>query len=154
LAVPHDAVGEYDLGRFSLAYGERAHRTTLSFNESPRIACVQGEEQFYSTVDVPAWSRSVVVDAYNKMQEEVAREVKAGRRDAALDKLHQFKDEAASMNARLKSPPVAAQLREADDLEAQVAGAFVGAQQGERQNELSKSASAQAVDARRAGGKK
>src|SRR5262249_21574881 len=75
LALAPDAVGEYDLGRFSVAYGEGDHRTTLSFSEPPRIACVPGEEQFYSSVDVPAWTRSVVVDVYNKMQDDVAREV-------------------------------------------------------------------------------
>jgi Ca-activated chloride channel homolog len=154
LAVPHDAVGEYDLGRFSLAYGEGDHRTTLNFADVPRIACVQSEDQFYSSVDVPAWSRSVVVDAYNKMQDEVAREVQAGRRDAAQGVITRYKAETAAMNARLQSPPVAAQLHAADTLEGQVADAFQGADQKERQNELSKSTSAQALDARRAGSKK
>lgn len=154
LAVPQDAVGEYDLGRFSLSYGDGRERSTVSFTETPRIACVRGEEEFYSKVDVGAWSRSVVVDAYNKMQEEVAREVKAGRRDQALQRLRVFKDETEAMNGHLKSAPVAAQLDSADKLEAQVAGAFEGVGQEQRQNELSKSTSAAAVDARRAGSKK
>jgi Ca-activated chloride channel homolog len=154
LAVPHEAVGEYDLGRFSVAYGDGDHRTTLSFADAPRIACVQGEDQFYANVDVPAWSRSVVVDAYNKMQDEVAREVQAGRRDAARGAIARYKAETAAMNARLQSAPVAAQLHAADKLEGQVADAFQGADQAQRQNELSKETSAQALDARRAGSKK
>lgn len=153
-AVPQDVVGEYDLGRFSLAYGEPHERTTMRFTEAPRIACVQGEDQFYSNVDVGAWSRSVIVDAYNQMQEEVARDVSAGRRDQAMERLHQFKDDTAAMNARLQSAPVAAQLDSADRLEAQVSAAFEGAGQAQRQNELSKSTSAQALDSRRAGSKK
>jgi Ca-activated chloride channel family protein len=154
LAAPNDTPGEYDLGRFSVSYGEGRDRTTLSFPEVPRIACVQGEEQFYSHVDVGAWTRSVVVDAYNKMQEEVARNVAAGRRDEALQKLHEFKDETSAMNARLQSAPVAAQIHSLDKLEADVAAAFEGENQRGRQNELSKSASGSAVDARRAGSKK
>src|SRR5262249_49568588 len=54
LAVPHDVVGEYELGRFSIAYGEGEQRTTLSFSGPPRVACVASEDQFYSSVDVPA----------------------------------------------------------------------------------------------------
>jgi hypothetical protein len=117
---------------------------------------VQSAEQYYSSVDIGAWSRSVIVDSYNKMQEEVAREVQAGRRDGALRRLRAFRGETATMNARLAAPsaPVARQLEAADQLEAQVTAAFMGADQWQRQNELSKAASAEAVDARRAGSKK
>ena len=156
LAAPQSAAGEYDLGRFSLSYGDGRERTTLQLSEVPRIACVDSEDQYYSSVDVGAWGRSIVVDAYNKMQEEVAQEVQAGHRDAALQKLRLFKDETAAMNAHLLAPsaPVAQQLEAVGQLEAQVSAAFRGANQAQRQNELSKSASAAAVDARRAGSKK
>jgi Ca-activated chloride channel family protein len=154
LAVPQHAVGEYDLGRFSLSYGEGLARTTLRFAETPRIACVQGEEEFYRNVDVPAWSRAVTVDAYNEMQEAVAREVKEGRRDEALRKVQQFKDQTAPLNAHLGSAPVAAQLQRADKLAGEVAGAFEGDHQAARQNALSKSSSADALDSRRGGAKK
>lgn len=154
LAVPQQTAGEYDLGRFSLSYGAGDGRRSLSFADTPRIACVTSADDFYRLVDVPAWSRSVVVDTYNEMQAEVAREVKAGRRDEALRKLHAFKDETGRMNAHLQSPPVAAQLESADALEADVRAAFEGPRQEELRNDLSKASSAQAVDARRAGSKK
>jgi Ca-activated chloride channel family protein len=154
LSVPQQAIGDYDLGHFSLSYGDGHERTTLRFAEVPRIACVRGEAEFYGKIDVPAWSRSVVVDEYNKMQEEVAQEVKAGRRDEALRKLGIFKDKAEHMNARLQSPPVAAQIDRAKELEARVAGSFAGDNQAARQNDLSKSSSADAADGRRPGAKK
>jgi Ca-activated chloride channel family protein len=154
LAVPQHAAGEYDLGRFSLSYGQGAERTTLTLNDVPRVACVKSEDQFFGSVDVDAWSRSVVVDAYNKMQEEVARAVKEGRRDEALERVRKFKDDAAAMNSRLQSAPVAQQLHSADRLEAEVGAAFVGPNQAERQNELSKAKSLRGIDGRRAGNKK
>jgi len=154
LAVPQGAVGDYDLGRFFLAYGSGEARITLSLADVPRIACVQDEERFYSQVDVGAWTRGVVVDAYNKMQEEVAREVQGGRRDQALERLRKFKDETAHLNAELKSPAVAKELESADRLEAQVSSVFEGAAQAPRQNELGKAVGAAAVDARRVGSKK
>jgi len=103
---------------------------------------------------VLSWSRSVVVDAYNNMQQEVARQVKAGRRDEALQAIGQFRAAAAPMNARLQAPPVAAQLQAADKLEADVAAAFNGPNQAAKQNELSKERSAEALDLRRAGSKR
>jgi Ca-activated chloride channel homolog len=154
LGVPQQAVGDYTLGQFSLSYGDGRERTTLRFTETPRIACVQNEEQFFAGVDQNAWARSVVVDAYNEMQQDVAREVQAGRRDEALHRLQAFTSETSSLNAHFNSAPVANQLRSASKLEAEVKGAFVGADQAQRQNELSKAVSADAVDARRAGSKK
>jgi Ca-activated chloride channel homolog len=154
LAVPHDTVGAYDLGRFSVAYGEPQNRKILSFSDVPRVACVKGEDEFYSNIEADAWGRSVVVDAYNEMLGEVARAVKDGRRDEALQRLRLFRDNTAALNAHIQSAPVEKQLRSADELEAQVAGAFEGADQETRQNELSKASSAKAVDARRAGAKK
>ena len=154
LATPSAAVGTHDLGRFTLAYGDAAARTTLTLADVPRIACVAGEDDFYASVDKEAWARSVVVDDYNKMQAEVAREVKAGRRDAALGRLRKFKDEARAMNQRVQAPAVAAQLGAADRLEEDVAAAFEGENQPAKQNELSKAKSAAAVDARRVGSKK
>jgi len=120
----------------------------------PRIACVAGQDDFYAGIDKDAWARSVVVDSYNKMQAEVAREVKEGRRDEALGKLKAFKDEAAAMNQRMRAPAVAAQLGAADALERDVAQAFEGENQPAKQNELSKRKSAESVDARRVGAKK
>jgi Ca-activated chloride channel family protein len=154
LAVPNASVGEHDLGHFTLAYGDGADRATLALADLPRIACVAAEDDFYAGLDKEAWARSVVVDTYNKMQEEVAREVKEGRRDAALGRLRVFKDEAAKMNVRVNAPAVAAQLGAADRLERDVASAFEGENQRAKQNELSKTKSAESVDARRVGSKK
>jgi Ca-activated chloride channel homolog len=154
LAVPQDALGEHDLGRFALSWGEGAARTTLALGDVPRVGCVARDDEFFAAVDGPTWARAVVVDAYNEMQANVAREVKSGRRDAALQRLRQFKDETAAINARLHAPEVDGQLGAADRLEREVAAAFEGADQNAKQNELSKAKSAAAVDARRVGAKK
>jgi Ca-activated chloride channel family protein len=154
LAVPSGSPGEFDLGRFTLAYGDDAGRVTLALDGLPRVACVAGEDEFYANLDGAAWARSVVVDGYNKMQEEVAREVKAGRRDEALSRLRQFKDEAQAMNERVQAPAVTAQLGAVDKLEQDVTAAFEGEDQGAKQNALSKRKSAESVDARRIGAKK
>jgi Ca-activated chloride channel family protein len=154
LAVPSASIGEHDLGRFTLAYSDEAGHSTLALGELPRVACVAGVDEFYAGLDGATWARSVVVDAYNKMQEEVAREVKAGRRDAAVGRLRAFKDEVRSMNERVNAPAVAAQLGAADRLERDVSAAFEGAGQAAKQNAFSKAKSAASVDSRRLGAKK
>jgi hypothetical protein len=154
LALPQDAEGEYDVGAIALSYGRDGRRQTLALDDLPRVACVRDREQFVAGIDRDAWSRSVTVEGYNKMKEEVAREVTAGRRDEALKRVRGFADETAALNAQVQAPAVAAQLLEAERLEAEVADAFVGPGQKERQNHLSKSKSYDALEYRRAGSKK
>jgi Ca-activated chloride channel family protein len=152
--VPSGAVGDHDLGRVALTYRKDGAPVTLALAGLPRIACVATEDDFYAGLDADSWSRAVTVDGYNKMQEEVAREVKAGRRDAALGRLRAFKDEARRLNQRVNAPAVAASIGAADRLERDVADAFEGEGQAAKQNKLSKSKVAASVDSRRVGAKK
>ena len=154
LAVPHDAAGDRDLGRFALSYDDGHDRVTRAFAETPRVACVRGEAEFYAGVDVPAWTRSVVDEAYQSMQSEVAREVKAGRRDEALGRIQKFREGTAKMNAQLQSPPVAKQLESLDKLEKDVAATFTAPEPAAAQNAFSKAKSAESRDQRRAGSKR
>jgi Ca-activated chloride channel family protein len=153
LVVPHDHAGDLDLGRFSLSYGDGKERTTLTLADVPRVACVDHEDEYYSRFDAPAWSRSVTVDAYNKMQNDVARSVQTGQRVQALRSLNDFAASTQALNERMKSPEVAAQLKRADELRGEVDAAFAGDKQRERQNQLGKMKGAEALDARRAGSK-
>jgi Ca-activated chloride channel family protein len=154
LAVPSSALGDVALGHVSLSYANGPERTTLAVADVPHVTCVQGEDDFFAAVDASSWTRSVIVDGYNEMQQKVAQEVKAGRRDAALAAIRQFRDDTTAMNAHVQSAPVAGQLKSVDKLEADVGGAFVGDNQPAKQNELSKLRSAAALDERRAGNKR
>jgi Ca-activated chloride channel family protein len=152
-AVPHDAPGEHALARIALAYTDGGEPVTLALAETPQVTCVGSEDDFYAHVDLPAWTRSIVQEGYNQMQDEVAREVKAGRREGALERIQRYRADVGEKNARLKSAPVQAQLESLEGLEADVKGAFVGPHASERQNVLSKTMSADALDQRRAGSK-
>jgi Ca-activated chloride channel family protein len=154
LSVPNQSAGDHPLGRFSLAYSRGGERASLAFDETPRVASVAREDDFYARVDKSAWARSVVVDGYNKMQEDVARDVKEGRREAALKKVSEFRAENAPLNDLLQSPEVAQTLQSLGKLEADVESVFHGEKQAERQNEFSKAQSAASFDERRAGAKK
>ena len=153
LAVPNDRPAEQALGRFALSYKRGDAVETLAFGETPKVACVASADDFFAAVDVPAWERSVAVEGFNKMQDEVAREGKAGRRDSARMLMRQFRRETEAMNTRLKSPAVAQKLEAIGELESRVTDAFEGDDQKAKQNALSKGSAAAAYDARRPGSK-
>ncbi|MGH3054747.1 MAG: hypothetical protein ACRDL7_07200, partial [Gaiellaceae bacterium] len=154
LAVPSTVVGDVALGHVTLTYANGSERATLAFADVPHVACVQSEDDFFAGIDAPSWTRSIIVDGYNEMQQKVAQEVKAGRRDQALKAIEQFRDATAAMNAHVASAPVAQQLQSADKLQGDVAAAFAGPNQPAKQNELSKERAAEALDLRRAGSKR
>ncbi len=154
LKVPNGAEGEHALGRFALSYTDGGERSTVAFDQTPQVASIRNEDEFFAEVDVPTWERSVTVDSYNKVQEEVARKVKDGDREGAMQALSTFRDDVGSYNARLRSQKVDATLESLDEMERKVGEAFVGGDQVRKQNELSKAQSAGARDARRVGSKK
>jgi Ca-activated chloride channel family protein len=153
LAVPHDRPADQELGRFVLSYKEGDAPRTLTFAETPKVACVASADDFFAAVDVPAWERSVTVEGFNEMQDAVAREVKAGRRAEAHNLMRAFRKDTEAMNARLKSPVVQQKLEALGGLESRVADAFEGDDQKAKQNTFSKGASAAAYDSRRQGSK-
>lgn len=154
VAVPNGTTGEDAVGRVSVAFTAGGERVTLPLPGTFRVARVATEADMLGRVDVPAWTRGLVVDRYNQMQEEVARAVKAGEQGRALDAIAQFRNAAAPMNARVQSPAVQEKLEALRGLEGRVARGFVGPDQREQQNALSKDLSASALDERRVGSKR
>ncbi len=153
LAVPHDAPAEHALGRFALSYKEGTTVRTVAFDQTPQVACVASREDFLAAVDAPAWARSVVVEGFNKMQDEVARQVKAGKREEARAAMEAFRRDAGAINERVRSPAVQRKLDAIGEMESKVADAFEGTDQKDKQNALSKGQAAAAYDLRRPGSK-
>lgn len=153
LAVPADRPADHTLGRFALSYKQGDTLQRLTFGETPKVACVASADAFFAAVDVPAWERSVTVEGFNKMQDEVAREVKAGRRNEARALMQRFRADTNAMNLRLQSPTVQKKLEDVGRLEAEVDDAFTGEGQKAKQNALSKGSAAAAYDSRRPGSK-
>ena len=154
MQVPSDRVASYKLGRFSLSYSDGGESRSLSLEDVPILACVADENRFFASVDKDVWEQSVLQEAYNHLQEKVALAVKEGRRDQAIQAISDYRRQNSQMNSKLQSKAVNESLEEAEQLEAEVKGAFTGVDQAAKQNRLSKERQAAGRDGRRAGSKK
>jgi Ca-activated chloride channel family protein len=155
LEVPGDRVGSYEPGRFSLSYSDRGGETySLALENVPTVACIADEDRFFASVDKDVWEQSVLQETYNRLQEKVARAVKEGREDQAIQAINDYREQNTYMNRELQSKAVRDSLDEAAQLEAEVQFAFTGADQELKQNRLSKERQAAGRDGRRAGSKK
>jgi Ca-activated chloride channel family protein len=140
------------LGEFSVAYRKGDLVSRLAFPEAPRVTRVARDDDFYAQLDRKRWSSGVVVDAYNRLQREVASDVKAGQPAAAQAKIEAYRDSIGKMNARVASPEVSQKLDAMKDLEEKVQAAAL-APTPER-DRTAKELQASAINAARPGAKK
>lgn len=141
-----------ELGEMSLSFRGADGPARLAFTQRPRIARVAQQREFLGALDADRWSEGVVVDAYNQLRREVAKDVKRGDAGAAREKIERYEAEVRGMNALVRSPRVAEQLEEVKDLSESVAAA-AAAPASERAVEAKKLQST-ALDAARPGAKK
>ncbi len=154
LRVPSEEPSEHELGTFVLSYTDEGLRHSLTLGGTPRIACIPNRDEVMASVDKKVWEASVVEEDYNKLQQDVARAVKEGRRDEAVGEIHAYRARNSELNAELGSTLVDDNLLELEELERSVEDAFTGPDQQRKQNLLSKERQASSWDGRRAGSKK
>lgn len=141
-----------ELGDFSVSYRAGDGTAKLAFSERPRVTRVVKEDDFYAQVDKVRWAEAVVVDQYNRLQREVAMDVKQGLVEEAKRKIEAYGKDVGNMNARIESDAVKKQLGKLDSLTDTVAAA-AAAPEPER-NRAAKELQSKAVDGARPGSKK
>lgn len=123
LAVTTQGAPVQELGAWSVSYRGAGGPVELAFAETPRVARVATEDDFFASVDRDRWASGVVVDEYNRVQQLVAKDVKEGRADGAVAKLEEYRERLGVLNARIGSSDLARQLEEVKRLEGSVAAA-------------------------------
>lgn len=154
LRVPSGRVSEHEIGRIVARFRDGADLRAIVLDGLPRIACVASEESFLQALDGDAWGEAVAEDEYNRLQKEVALDVKEGRQHEAQRRLVEFRSKLEQLNEAVGSLEVEKTLEAAEEMAVEVDDAFTGADQQMKQNRLSKSRQAAAWDGRRAGAKK
>jgi Ca-activated chloride channel family protein len=142
---------EIELGLVSLFYVRDGRSEKIELEDSLRVACVEDERDFYAGIDADAWSDSVTVDDYNSLRQRVARMVREGRSQPAMDMISEYEESKRKMNVHVQSPLVTQQLESLDELSSEVSAA---APSPAMRGALGKKLSADAIDGRRIGAKK
>lgn len=125
----------------------------VALAQAPKVAVVDDRENWLGSFDRATWASSVLEDEYGALQQAVAADVKAGRRDEAKRRIEAYATRNSALNEAVASPEVAHNLAEVEELSAEVDEAFEGARQDYKQKMLSKSRQAAGWDAQRAGAK-
>jgi Ca-activated chloride channel family protein len=151
LRAPTGTEGPVELAAFRLEFRREGVQHSMALDGIPSVACVAGEEDYYASVDGDSWARSVMVDDYNELKQQVAESLRSGTRTDALSSIRAYAEKKEKANRQLQRKDVARQLRGLDQLEEEVESAFT--QGAPQRNRMSKSLVAEARDDRRVGSK-
>ncbi len=127
LQVPTSEETQFLLGRLTARYRFNGQPHEASMENAFTIACVGDEGRVLSSIDRMRWEEKVLKDDYNRLKQEVAADISAGRADAALNRIGAYEKEQTALNAVLNSPGVGRNLEsDVKDLKRQVDETFQG----------------------------
>jgi len=144
LQIPTGGQKTFELDQIQIAYqhNDRSYVTTL--DESLTIACVNDQKEVHSSIDKTSWSKKVINEDFNRLKQEVASDIKTGKKQEALKKIELYYDEQEAVNTVVGSTSVADNLdNDVNELESLVKDTFEGAPAEVRQKQKSNAKSLQ-----------
>jgi Ca-activated chloride channel family protein len=138
LRVPTNSNKNFELKNIKIVYhcNNRIYETTLE--DSFTIACVQDQRKVFSSIDKTSWSEKVINEDFNHLKQEVAADLKSGKKQEAMQKIKKYHGEQKAVNAVIGSARVADNLdKDLKELETYVEDTFQGAPQAVRQKQKS-----------------
>ncbi len=144
LRVPTDRQKSYELDRIEIHY-QHNNQPYIAFLDEPLlIACVNDQRKVNSSIDKTSWSEKVIQEDFNRLKQEVASEIKAGRKHAALKRIETYYDEQEAVNSVVGSAKVAENLdHDVKELKKLVKDTFKGAPAAVQQKQKSNAKSLQ-----------
>lgn len=128
LQLPSNTTGDIEISDIKVNYLHNGQIRETKLNESFTVACVKNRQEVYSSIDKRAWTQKVLQEDFNKLKLEVARDLKAGERTNALDRIDTYYKEQKKVNAAVGSEEVDKNLnKDLEQLREVVQDTFQGA---------------------------
>jgi Ca-activated chloride channel family protein len=128
LQVPTDRESRIELGRIAVHYLHNGVIHETGLENAFTVACVGDEGRVLSSIDRGRWEKKVLTDDYNRLKQEVAADISAGSREAALQRIEKYESEHRTVNSAVRSPEVGRNLeKDVTELKQRVNDTFQGA---------------------------
>ena len=127
LRMPTDKEAAYDLTGVKVKYLHDGTPYTMVLPHTFQVACVKDRKAVMASYDKKEWEKKVLQEDYHKLQEEVARDIKLGRKKEAVKRIDDYRVRQQSVNAVLGSEKVDSNLKkDLKELEGLVEDSFEG----------------------------
>ena len=136
--VPTHAKRDFELKGIKIAYHHKneAYETILA--DSYKIACVKDQNKVLSSIDEASWTEKVINDDFNRLKQEVAAELKSGKKLGAMKRIRAYRSENQALNNHIGSARVAENIdKDLKELETYVEETFKGSPEAVRQKQKS-----------------
>jgi Ca-activated chloride channel family protein len=138
LRVPTDRNRQFELNNLKIVYQYDNQVRESTLEDSFTIACVEDQRKVYSSIDKTGWSEKVINDDFNRLKQEVAADLKSGKKQEAMKRIETYYGEQQAVNAVVGSARVAENLdKDLKELETYVEETFQGAPEDVRQKQKS-----------------
>ena len=126
--VPTDRIREYQLGGYEVRFMAAGNERQLEIEDDLTLACVADPKAVVASIDKTAWGDRVVKEDYNQLKEEVAADIRMGRKEAAISKIREYETRTSAVNDEVGSAKVADNLeKDVQQLRQSVEETFAGA---------------------------
>jgi Ca-activated chloride channel family protein len=128
LQVPSDSTGSFEIGKITAHYRFNGQPMQTSLDRSLKIACVKNEKEVRASIDKASWTEKVIREDYNRLKQDVAGDIKAGKKQKALQRINRYYRKQESINKTVSSEEVTQNLdQDLKDLRQRVEETFQGA---------------------------
>ena len=127
LGVPTESTASFDIAPVKVRYRFNGRSLETALAEPLTIACVENRQEVQASIDKTSWAEKVIQEDYNRLKQEVAADIKAGKKQTALKRIHRYYREQESINAAVGSAEVRQNLdRDLKSLQQRVEDTFTG----------------------------
>lgn len=110
-----------------IRYVKDGRSCRLSLGDRLDIACVNNPDHVVSSIDKFLWEEKVLGDDYNRLKQEVAQDIKAGKPACAMTRIDGYYHRQQAVNAKVGSATIADNLeKDVEDLKSAVTETFRG----------------------------
>ena len=142
LKIPTGREKTFKISGIDLAYRFNDTPYTVKFTTPFTLACVSDPKTAMASIDKDTWEHKVIQEDFNRLREEVAEDIKTGRKKQAMKRIENYRSTQQTINAQVQSEAVAGNLeKDLMDLRDTVADTFSG-RESEVQEKQKKTAKA------------
>ena len=136
LRVPTNSKRDFELNDIKVAYHHEGQLYEAILEDSFKISCITDQRKVYSSIDKNSWSEKVINEDFNRLKQEVAADLKSGKKHDAMQRINKYHGEQKAVNSVVGSARVAENLdKDLKELETYVEETFQGAPEAVRQKQ-------------------
>jgi Ca-activated chloride channel family protein len=128
LRVPSHAIREFEINDIRVNYMHDGKAYEAILEKIFTVACVKDRQEVYSSIDKTGWTQKVLQEDFNKLKQEIAHDIKTGKKESALRRISKYHKEQEEINTVVDSREVDNNLKkDLEQLRSVVEDSFQGA---------------------------